>query len=207
MNPFPCPRCGQFLDVMESQLGKLAECPHCANRFQMPLVPPAPPPKGASGVRHSGATIASRKRPAPKAVDDLEEFTEEEERPKRRKKRRQMSTSGGIGGYTALMIAMAGICVVFTGVGVFIPMVMLVPTVIGFVIAFGAGLWLLAIPFRESAVQGLLCMFVPFYVFYYLLAHFDEMWKPFVLQLLGVAMFLGCFFLFLAMARIPLKPA
>lgn len=204
----PCPQCGQFLDVMESQLGKLAECPHCANRFQIPLVPPMPP-KAASGVRPSGASVASRKRPAPKVDHDLEEFVEEEKpRPKAKKgknRRKSSASTVGLDGYTALLLAMVGIMAVFTVVGIFLPLAMLVPAIIGFVISFGAGIWLLVIPFKESALQGLLCMFVPFYALYYLLTHFDEMWKPFVLQLLATLMFGGSLGLLFFLSRIPAR--
>ncbi|WP_143392868.1 hypothetical protein [Fimbriiglobus ruber] len=51
-------------------------------------------------------------------------------------------------------------------------------------------------PFQDSAAQGLLCMFVPFYGLFYVLSHFEECKRPFFLQLgavgiLGVTIVLG----------------
>lgn len=210
MIQLPCPRCGQYLDVMESQLGKLAECPHCATRFQIPLTPTPPPatPRRASGIRPSGAGIAKRKPATPHVDDDLEDFDEESEsRPKRGKSRnrpRPASTSpGGIDGFTAMLIALACIMVIFSVVGSYIPMALIVPGAIGLVITIGAGFWLLIFPFNESAVQGFLCLIVPFYALFYLAAHFDEMWRPFVLQVVASLMVAGSAGLYYYLSRIP----
>jgi hypothetical protein len=45
------------------------------------------------------------------------------------------------------------------------------------------GIWSLVIPFRESVVCGLCYLFVPFYALYYLISRWDEMWKPWVMQI------------------------
>lgn len=43
------------------------------------------------------------------------------------------------------------------------------------------GIWQIIIPFQESAEQGLLCLFIPFYGFYYLISRWDRCWPALLL--------------------------
>ena len=53
-------------------------------------------------------------------------------------------------------------------------------------------IWIIIIPFRESAKYGLLCLFMPFYFLYYLVSRWGEMRRPLILIIVGlVAAFLG----------------
>lgn len=39
-------------------------------------------------------------------------------------------------------------------------------------------IWLLVIAFQDDITQGLLCLFVPFYILYYMFANWSETWFP-----------------------------
>jgi len=61
--------------------------------------------------------------------------------------------------------------------------------VVGFigVALFGIGFVLVLITaFRESSFQGLLCMFVPFYLVYYGITEWSSVKKPFIIGLAGI---------------------
>lgn len=50
---------------------------------------------------------------------------------------------------------------------------------------FGGGLWLLGVAFTDSPLQGVLCVFVPFYAWIYILMNWEDCKGPFLLQLAG----------------------
>ena len=66
----------------------------------------------------------------------------------------------------------------------------IIAAVIGGIVAVVGGIWILITAFRESTSQGLLCMFVPFYVVYYAGKRWSDAKKPFVLGLAGFTIFL-----------------
>ncbi len=51
-------------------------------------------------------------------------------------------------------------------------------------VAFALSIWNLIIPFEESIEQGLLCLFIPFYVIFYWISRWDRCW-PVVLLIVG----------------------
>lgn len=59
--------------------------------------------------------------------------------------------------------------------------------ILGLVLAFIGGLWFLVAAFRESVLWGLACLFIPIVQLFFLIVHWDEAKKPFLLQLLGLA--------------------
>ncbi len=67
----------------------------------------------------------------------------------------------------------------------------IIAAVIGGIVAVVGGIWILITAFRESTSQGLLCMFVPFYVVYYAIKRWSDAKKPLVLGLVGLVLFLG----------------
>lgn len=67
----------------------------------------------------------------------------------------------------------------------------IIAAVIGGIVAGVGGTWILITAFRESTSQGLLCMFVPFYIVYYAIKRWSDAKKPFVLGLVGFVLFLG----------------
>lgn len=59
------------------------------------------------------------------------------------------------------------------------------------VMSIGAG-WLFYVAYKESWVQGLLSILVPFYVFYYIVTRWEKSRDPVLVHLLGwVIFFIG----------------
>jgi hypothetical protein len=121
---------------------------------------------------------------------------DEEERPRRRtprrKKKRRRSSSGelfgGVSTPLGVVLGVVGLCLVLAVVAIFVPAVALVPVGLGALLTLVGGVWFLIVAFSDSAVQGLLCLLIPFYNLYYLITHFEECKQPFFLQLIGVGM-------------------
>jgi hypothetical protein len=133
-------------------------------------------------------------RPRRRRYED-EDVSEEEDQPVRRqvvkrKKKKRRKSSGGFSALDPYVITLT----VLGGVGLLAGLLSLVwapfsigPLVLGWLAAMVGGIWFLVVAFQDSALQGLLCFFVPFYSLYYLITHFDDTKRPFFLQLTGVA--------------------
>lgn len=67
-------------------------------------------------------------------------------------------------------------------------MILLLVLIVGVVLSFVAGLWFLVVSFRQSIVWGLACLFVPFASIVFLIMHWQEAKKPFLLSLLGAVL-------------------
>ena len=114
---------------------------------------------------------------------------EEDEPPRRRrsgKRRRKSGASAGISPLLVPGLILAGICLVLGLMAVFAPVLSIVPIGLGFVLSCVGGFWFLAVAFRDDAIQGILCWFVPFYSLYYLITHFEEEKMPFFTQMGGL---------------------
>ncbi len=57
--------------------------------------------------------------------------------------------------------------------------------VTGIILSVVGGLWLLLAAFQESFAWGLVCWFVPFGVFVFVITHWQDAAKPFGLSVLG----------------------
>ncbi|HVS35098.1 MAG TPA: hypothetical protein VMS17_05915 [Gemmataceae bacterium] len=127
-----------------------------------------------------------RRRPEPEDVD------EDAPRPKRRKKKRRRKQAAMFGGLSPLIIgaiAVVGVCLLLGVVSFFVPFLALVPLAVGGTLSAVGGVWFLIVAFQDDATAGLLCIFVPFYSLYYLISHWDEEMKPFLVQLAGSMIF------------------
>ena len=62
----------------------------------------------------------------------------------------------------------------------------LILSLIGYAAVFAFSVWLLIIAFQEDVVQGLLSLFVPFYLFYYVITRWETCQKPFFFMLGGL---------------------
>ena len=62
---------------------------------------------------------------------------------------------------------------------------------VGFVLFLVGGIMFLVAAFRESIWWGLACMFLPFVSFFYLIVHWPEARKPFLIQLLAFVMIIA----------------
>jgi hypothetical protein len=68
----------------------------------------------------------------------------------------------------------------------------LILMIVGIVVSVVGGLWFLGVAFGESVLWGLACLFIPFAALFFLISHWDEAGKPFLVQLAGaVPMVLG----------------
>jgi hypothetical protein len=133
---------------------------------------------------------ARKKGTARSRYDDDDD---DEPRPRSKKKRVKRRSSGGspfgsmgpVGGTLAVGGVLWLICLVL---GFVWPAVMIAPMVIGYIIAFVGGIMLLVIAFKDDVVQGLLCLFIPFYSLFYLITHWDDCKHAFFIQLGGIGM-------------------
>jgi hypothetical protein len=58
--------------------------------------------------------------------------------------------------------------------------------VIGSVLGFIAGIWLLVVAFRQSILWGLACLLIPFVSLLFVIVHWSEARSPFLLSLLAL---------------------
>jgi len=68
-------------------------------------------------------------------------------------------------------------------------------TVIGGIIMFIGGIWMLIEQFRSGILWGLACMFIPFVALIWLILHWQEGRRPFATSLGGMAVFVVGMFL------------
>jgi hypothetical protein len=59
--------------------------------------------------------------------------------------------------------------------------------IVGGIVAFGSGIWLLVVAFQESPLWGLGCIVVPFVSLVFVISHWEDAQKPFLFQILGLA--------------------
>jgi hypothetical protein len=130
--------------------------------------------------------------------DDDDRRDEDEDRParpsgRRRKKRRRRSTSqfGGMDPFLIGLLGVGGVGLLLVILTFIFPLFGLLALGFGWLVSIAGGLWFLVLAFQDSATEGLLCMFVPFYGLYYLLTHFEEVKQPFFLNLIGVGILMG----------------
>ena len=60
----------------------------------------------------------------------------------------------------------------------------------GWLIAAVGFVWLVVEAFKSHIFWGLACLFIPCALFAWIILHFDRGWKPFILILLGMMVFL-----------------
>jgi thiol:disulfide interchange protein len=68
---------------------------------------------------------------------------------------------------------------------------LIIAAVTGAIIFAATLIWIIVIAFKEAIRSGLLSMFVPFYALYYAISRWTKTKKPFVIGLIGVALFAG----------------
>lgn len=57
--------------------------------------------------------------------------------------------------------------------------------IVGLIIAFAGGLWLLIVAFEKSVWWGLGCLFIPFASLLFVILNWRATWKPFVINIVG----------------------
>jgi hypothetical protein len=171
-----CPECSERLVLDDDAAGRLGECPECAAHFRIP------------GTKVPRNQKALSRRP----VEDEEEEEEEEERPRRKKKRKRGSNPLLAGNtFTMVLAGLGGLTLILVVLTFLVPAFAVVTIGIGWLVSFCGGIWILIRAFQESVVWGIGCLLVPFVSLIFVIMHFDECWRPFVLNLFGAAM-IGC---------------
>ncbi len=210
-----CPKCNKRLAVKESQTGVVGVCPACKCKFRIPAAETDDKDDDRSSPdeddekerlparkqrRDDGDDDDEDRRPVRRRRRDDDDRSpdddDEERRPsrKRNKKRRRKSASGSSGGLNAAMIAlicMGGVGLIIVATSFVWPVVAIIPLGLGWLLSFVGGIWFLSIAFQESAVSGLLCLYVPYYSLFYLATHFQDTKRPFFVQLVGIVLAMG----------------
>jgi hypothetical protein len=60
--------------------------------------------------------------------------------------------------------------------------------VVGAVVALAGGIWLLVVAFQESILWGIGCLLVPCIGLIFAIMHWEKAKKPFLIELVGVAL-------------------
>lgn len=60
--------------------------------------------------------------------------------------------------------------------------------VIGWLMSVIGNIWILTIAFKESVLQGVLCIVIPLYIFLYMIVNFDDCVVPTILSVVGMVM-------------------
>ncbi len=216
----PCPGCNKKLGIEDRFAGRLVLCPGCRTKVRVPApeqpaeaeqleeveeleeiedVLPAGPPRGAI-----------TKEAGPRRADPEPGYEDEEVRPRRRRRkipkprRRKLKYeqeggifSEGIFGMEVFTVVMIGVALLslpllalsfVPGVGAIFA---LLAMSLGAILSMAGGIWLLIAAFSEDSTTGLLCLFVPFYMFYFILTEFETCKKPFMCYALGLALVFG----------------
>jgi phage FluMu protein Com len=126
--------------------------------------------------------------------DDDDDEPPRSRRPRRRRRRSSSSSSGGMSGGLLTALIIGGICLLFSLGAIVFPPLGYLPVTLGGLTSVAGGIMFLHVAFKDDAMQGLLCWFVPFYNLYYLITHFDEEKVPFFMQVGGglIMMFGSC---------------
>jgi len=206
-----CPKC-QTLIAIPAQTPQ----PEAEPKFEViepPERPAAPARKRDRDQDDDDATPLSlereekAERPKPRKRRDEDDAEDDREpRPRRKKsssrrsfeepsRRRSRRRSGGnplagLGSGGVIGAAVVGLWLIGLVLGLIWPVALILPAGIGYLVAFVGGIWFLIIAFTDNAVQGLLCLFVPFYSLFYLISNWDSCKTAFLVQVGGVFMIL-----------------
>ena len=205
---FPCESCGHRFQVDESLAGKKCKCKQCGHVFLIPSPRPAvstaKPNAPAFDPYFDDSPLPLRSpRNTPSAGDD-EEFLPPRNpkplgfKPAKKKKRSDATAIEAapwwvvkIGG--GLTLASALVCLFSVKTGLVLTGVFYFGTAI--ILLGMGGIGMTVVPFLESAVCGLMNMFVPVYPLYYLITRWDAMKRWFLTYLAGALLFFpGLFF-------------
>jgi hypothetical protein len=183
-----CPKCSERLALDDAHAGLVGECPDCGARFRIP----APSPRSADERFSSSRPRAEEeendeprsRRPVQDEDDDY--------RPRRKKRKKRKRSSGDVlSGNSFLIIlgVLAAVGLLVVVLALTVPQFRVLAFALGFLIALVGQIWFLTVAFKESVGWGLGCLFVPFVSLIFLAQHFEETWRPWVVGVIGVAMF------------------
>lgn len=205
MIQFLCPGCEKKLAVGNDKGGKIASCPKCKTRFQIPEADPndvedrvtPEPPLKRRPTRSDPDDVPPRHRESRRPRhhnrddDDLPDAEIERPRKKKRRKRRPSSEAGGFElplGLDVFWLAPIGALVIgllLLGIGVIFPPLLFLATFFGGTVGSIGSIWFLVVAFQDDTTQGVLCLVVPVYSLFYALTNFEEVKRPFSLWMIG----------------------
>lgn len=221
---FWCDRCGKEFRTSEGLAGKKAKCKQCGHAFiipsasalsQRPAAPTTRPKPSPTDYVDPYADLDDD----PYAIEEpalrAKPFTYDEDDDLPPPPRAPRPQSGGArphrrriaDGYQifdvipgTVFLSVLGVLALFGVVAVFAPKIG-APLLIGGIVLTILPIYLYAmagfliLPFRESALHGLACMFVPFYPLYYLVTRWEVMRGPFLnsLACVGMVIVMGVF--------------
>lgn len=209
-----CSGCSVKLAVPDGAAGKHVRCPKCraavavpepapeGPKFEVvePERPPAPVRKRARDEDDGDdAPMALEReeekadRPRPRRRREYDDDDDEEPRrkPPRRSLKRPRRRRGGsnplasLGSVGTLVAVVGGVWLLGLLLGLVVPAAFLLPVVLGYLVALAGGIWFLIIAFSDNVMQGLLCLFVPFYSLLYLISNWETCKGAFLTQLGG----------------------
>jgi len=210
---FFCPNCGKRFDREESLAGKKARCKDCQHVFVIPAPAgqrPAPPARSQPRPSPARPANPTPSRPAadpyglaessslpparnPYAEPDEGYVSLQPIRPgapvKRKPRRRGGNEFAWLGPLTVGVIALEAILLLLFGSLTYAELPAAATVAFRTFDAVFYSMILLGtivfhiVPFLESAKQGLLCLFVPFYSLYYLITRWAAMKRPFFVLL------------------------
>lgn len=210
-----CTGCSVKLAVPDSAAGKHVRCPKCRAVLAVPAPEPEGPKFEVVEPERPAAPVRKRAQnddgddDAPMSLEREEEKTErpkprkrpryddddDDEEPRRKTPRRSLKRPrrrrGGsnplaaLGSVGTLVAVVGGVWLLGLLLGLVVPAAFLLPVVIGYLVLLVGGVWFLIIAFSDNVMQGLLCLFVPFYSLLYLITNWDTCKGAFLTQLGG----------------------
>lgn len=205
---FACVNCSAVLRVGDEKAGKIAVCPKCKSKMQIPDAVDEPTPHEDATddprIQATAPTPSSHRPRRPEAEevgadsgtddDARSDETDDDDRPRRRRRRRRRKSGRSssttfesvLNPFTiglVVGVGLWGLMLVLHLVGV--PLVGIAAIGIGVIVAGIGRIWFLSIAFSDDSTVGYMVMWVPFYEFYYLISNFAETWKPYLLNMIG----------------------
>ena len=198
---FRCPKCDKKLAVSDARAGTSGVCPECKSKFRIPAAPVEDAIVSELPPVPSRESDDEEQRPRRKSrvqdIDDEESFQQEdiEERPLRKKRKKKRRKSGlelplGLDVITlgAILAGVGGL--LFVALTFVVPALAILPIGLGFAMSLAGGIWFLVLVFKDSVANGIICIFFGIYSIYLLINNFDELKRPFFIQLAGTIILL-----------------
>src|SRR5262249_14387544 len=153
------------------------------------------PPRATSKARRKppadedpGFEEVEDEEPRAKARRSRRDEDDEDDEPQPRKRRRKRRKSSlGLEGAAGLLLLLAPVVIwgLLVAIGFVVPKIAYLAMWFAVAVVILGRLWFLGVAFNEDQMQGTLCIWVPFYDIVFLVSHFEDAWKPFVLGWVG----------------------